>query len=278
MSDKIMNFNEAAIAVKSAIIRSRYQAATLVNKKLPSLYYAIGQYVSVNSRGAWGRCAIKQISEILQNELPGLRGFSEASIKRMRSFYEGWQPIFANRPLTMDDLESNRQLSIGDLQNGQAEIDLSLLYSHLSNFEYAYFSVIDFYKVGTTHHYEIVTKEKSLDGRLFYISKCADEFLSVEALKTYLRGELYARTGTMPNNFMKTLPEQEQARRAIRSFKDEYFLDFINIEDEHDPEERVFERSIIANIKQFVMAFGNKFCFIGNRQRVIVHEDEFYID
>ena len=30
---------------------------------------------------------------------------------------------------------------------------------------------------------------------------------------------------------MCTLPEPEQARRAIRTFKDEYLLDFINIED-----------------------------------------------
>jgi len=82
----------------------------------------------------------------------------------------------------------------------------------------------------------------------------------------------------MPSNFAKTLPESEQARLAIRAFKDEYFLDYINIEDEVDPEERVFEREIVANIKQFILSFGNKFCFMGNRYRVIVDEEEFYID
>jgi hypothetical protein len=77
------------------------------------------------------------------------------------------------------------------------------------------------------------------------------------------------------------LPEPEQARRAIHAFKDEYFLDYINIEDEIDPEdrdERVFERSIVANIKKFILSFGNKFWFIGNRYRVIVYEEEFFID
>ena len=109
-----------------------------------------------------------------------------------------------------------------------------------------------------------MAKEKSLEGRLFYISKCAENFWTVETLKSNLRGELYHRLGTMPNNFLQTLPEHEQAYRAIRSFKDEYLLDFINIEPDIDPDtsdERVFERDIVANIKQFILAFGgSKFC------------------
>lgn len=113
---------------------------------------------------------------------------------------------------------------------------------------------------------------------MFYISRCAAEFWSVEALKSNLRGDLYSKSGAMPNNFLQTLPEPEQARRAIRAFKDEYLLDYINIEDENDPDERLIEHGIIANIKQFILSFGNKFCFIGNQYRVIVDEKEFFID
>ena len=100
----------------------------------------------------------------------------------------------------------------------------------------------------------------------------------MEALKSNLRSDMYTKSGAMPNNFLQTLPKLEQARRAIRSFKDEYLLDFINIEDENDPDERLIERGIISNIKQFILSFGNKFCFIGNQYRVIVDEKEFFID
>ena len=96
-----------------------------------------------------------------------------------------------------------------------------------------------------------------------------------------MRGELYQRLGAMPNNFLQTIPEQEQAQRAIYAFKDEYFLDYINIEPEIDPDdrdERVFERNIIANIKQFVLSFGSDFCFMGNQYRVVFEEKEFFID
>ncbi|MDR0196759.1 MAG: DUF1016 N-terminal domain-containing protein, partial [Oscillospiraceae bacterium] len=134
------DFNNATVIIKEAIIRSRYQAATLVNKELLALYYAVGKYVSENSRGAWGKGAIRRISNDLQKELLGLRGFSDSSIKNMRAFYEGWQPIFTNRQLPTGDLQK-----IPFIEN---EIDLSLLKSHISGFSAA----DDYYKVGFTHH------------------------------------------------------------------------------------------------------------------------------
>jgi predicted nuclease of restriction endonuclease-like (RecB) superfamily len=280
------SWGDAALIIKDAIIRSRYQAATLVNRELLSLYYAVGRYVSQNSRvGSWGKGAIKQISNDLQKELPGLRGFSEVSIKRMRLFYEAWQPVFLNRPLATDDLNrlqkvTNRPLATDDLRdnpNFETNIDLSLLSKHINSFDSPEFFITSFYKVGFTHHSEILAKEKTLDGKYFYITQCAAAFWTVEALKSHLRGKLY-QSGRIPNNFLLTLPEQEQAQRAIRSYKDEYFLDYINIEDENDPDERVFAQAVIADVKKFILSFGNLFCFMGNQYRVMVDEQEFFID
>ena len=54
---------EAVKAIKEAIQISRYNAAKLVNKEILSLYYWVGNYVSVNSReGAWNTHAIATIS------------------------------------------------------------------------------------------------------------------------------------------------------------------------------------------------------------------------
>jgi len=279
-----MNFSDAAIVIKNAIIRSRYQASTLINKELLGLYYAVGRYVSENSRGFWGQGAIKQISIFLQNELPGLRGFSEGGIKKMRLFYENWESVFVNRSLITNDLQKNENYGNRHLLNDEIQkivnndiIDLNLLSKHIGGFESPEFFINNFYKVGFTHHYEILAKEKSLEGRLFYISQCAVAFWTVDTLKTYLRGDLY-QSGKIPNNFLLTLPEQEQAQRAIQSFKEEYFLDFINIEDEVNPDERVFENSIIKNIKKFILSFGNMFCFIASQYRVVIEGEEKFID
>jgi predicted nuclease of restriction endonuclease-like (RecB) superfamily len=289
MSDNLI-FKDAADVIKDAIVRSRYQAAKLVNKELLGLYYAVGRYVSLNSRGnVWGQGAIKQLSDYLQRELPGLRGFGEVSIKKMRLFYEAWRSVFTdfiNRQLLTDDLSANdknenRHLTNGDLAiavTAADVLDLGLLTRHIIGFSASGFSADAFFGVGFSHHSEILAKEKSFDGRLFYIAKCAAEFWTVDALKSYLRSDLYAKTGAMPSNFLQTLPEPTQVNRAIRAFREEYFLDFINIEDEIDPDERVFERSLVNNIKQFILSFGNKFCFIGNQYRVVVDEKEYFID
>ena len=240
MSDNIiLDFGDAASIIKDAIVRSRYQAAKLINKELLSLYYAVGKYVSENSRGnAWGQGAIRQLSDMLQRELPGLRGFSEGAIKKMRLFYEEWAFDLLNRSLSMNDLNdskiisSNRPLINGGINIDGIAIDLSLLEEHINLTNVQAFSAEAFYRVGFTHHYTIMAQEKTLDGRLFYIARCAEAFWTVETLKSNLRGELYSRLGTMPNNFIQTLPDSEQARRAIRVFKDEYLLEFINLENE----------------------------------------------
>ncbi len=81
------NYLQAVQQIKKAILRSRYEAAALANKELLKLYFGIGQYVSFHSRNKnWGKGAIDSISNLLQQELHGLRGFSATNIKNMRLF------------------------------------------------------------------------------------------------------------------------------------------------------------------------------------------------
>lgn len=65
-----------------------------------SLYYGIGRYVSFNTGAkAWGTGALELISNGLQKELPGLRGFSSANMKKMRIFYEQWHDFMESSPV-----------------------------------------------------------------------------------------------------------------------------------------------------------------------------------
>ena len=120
MSD-LQTYAEAVRVIKEAILRSQYRAASVANKEQLSLYYGIGCYVSKNSRdGFWGKGAIESISQQLQKELPGLRGFSATNIKNMRSFYEEWSPVINRQPMAdenktltaVSDLELNEQMCL----------------------------------------------------------------------------------------------------------------------------------------------------------------------
>ena len=241
------NYREAVKTIKEAILRSQYRAATSVNKEQLSLYYGIGRYVSKNSRiGFWGKGAIEQISSLLQKELPGLRGFSTSNIKNMRVFYEEWEPVLNRQPLADE------------------------------------FNWSDFLSIGFSHHTEIISKAKTLEARLFYIHECATRYWSKYTLRDYLKTDLYSHRGTFPNNFAQALPDTKQALKAVCSFKDEYLLDFINVEEldeqEEDLDEKIVEKAIVANVKKFIMTFGQDFSFIGNQYRMEIAGEEMFID
>lgn len=261
----------AVKAIKQAILESRYRAARHVNREVLALNYGIGRFISINSRSAkWGSNAIAVISSLLRQELPGVKGYSEASIKMMRTFYEEWRCIFENRQLPIDDL--GNQLILNHI-NDKIEIR-QLVTDELSASDLACFL-----NVGFTNHYVILTKAKSKEERLFYIRRCATEFWKVETTKYYLSENLFKKEGTIQQtNFNKTIDNAAFKQRALQSFKDEYLLDFVNIEDPELVDERVIEQRIIQNVKNFIMAFGADFTFMGNQYRLEVAGQEFAID
>ena len=66
-------------------------------------------------------------------------------------------------------------------------------------------------------------------------------------------------------------------------FKDEYLLDFINVEEMEvdkpaDVDERVVEQAIVRNVKQFIMTFGRDFAYIGNQYHLEIFTNEMFPD
>lgn len=258
----------AVNAIKRAIIDSRFQLAKIANKQAITLYYNIGEYISIRSRnGHWGSRAIKTLSTLLRQELPGLRGFSETSIKDMRIFYEEWQPIFANRQSATAELKIatdgtsvpvlNRQLSTADLSAEQLEL---------------------FFNVAFTHHREILRRTTTLAERLFYIKKCATEFWQVPKLKYALNEGLFEKEKIQGTNFLKVIASDTLRRKALETFKNNYLFDFVECEDDDFIDEKVLEAQIVRNIKNFIMAFGQDFTFMGNQYRLTVGEEDLFVD
>ena len=78
--------------LKQRILASRYVVAKIANAESLILYYRIGSDIDNEIKSAaWGDKMLDEISTRLQQELPGLRGFSATNLKRMRIFYYAWQ-------------------------------------------------------------------------------------------------------------------------------------------------------------------------------------------
>ena len=251
---------KAVQMIKDAILLSQQRALGAVNQEQLALYYGIGRYISANTRTKnWGKGFIEGISEQLRKELPGLRGFSAPSLRKMRTFYEEWSLLSDN-----SFVETNK-LPKGDSNSFVETTKLpSVQFTMTSDFPIAAFM-----NIGFSHHYAILSKVKDVEQRKFYIQFAADTKVKVEDLEKLIEDDLYSHQGDLPNNFRRTIPDQLQAFRAITMFKDEYLLDYINTEElfvrDKDRDERVIEQSIINNVKNFIMTFGRDFTFVGNQ-------------
>lgn len=276
MSEKMIpnDFTAAVKDIKLAILQARARAARVSNVEALKLYFYVGGYISKKTRNAkWGSGAIDALSERLQVELPGLRGFSAASIKYMRQFFEEWANWFEIRHLPSDESPSVliRQLPIGEISQetvdvmGAEDIDA-------------------FLSVGFTHHIRIFTKCKSLGDRLYYIRRCAREHMTVIQLERSLASNEHLHVGAISNNFAKTLSPMALANQAVRSFRDEYLLDLINLDNVdarygYETDERVLSKTMVAEIEKTIAALGgDDFCFMAREKRLVFKEDEFFVD
>ena len=265
-SDKIdISYTKAAEAIKEAILNAQYEAAKGVNNIQLMLYYAIGRFISQNTRKQkWGTNAVATISHLLKQDMPGLRGYSESNIKRMRTFYEEWREL-DNSPIQTGEL----QHIISPIQTGEIQI-LPFNFPTIDAFP-----ANDFRSIGFTHHSEILAKCKTREERIFYISTCAREHLTPDGIKNCIAQKLFEQKGKLPNNFLQKLPTGNLAKRAILAFKDQYMLDFINVEelgarDIEEVNETVVEQTIVDNIKKFILQFGKDFLFMGNQYTINV--------
>lgn len=282
-------YNQAAEAIKTAILQSQYEAAKGVNRVQLALYYGIGKFVSVKTRkGVWGTSALQTISDKLRKDLPGLRGFSANSLKNMRKFYENWMMLDAantaadpNSTIVNVDSEeeTNSTIAIVELERGENVVEVGAMHIQELND----FPVEDFFRVPFTHHIRIIEGTKDIKARYYYIHKTAEEHLQVDKLTSLIKAGDYMHCDKMPSNFPKTISDASLARKAVMMFKDEYLLDFINVEeigerDIADVDEKVVEQKIVENIKKFIMTFGNDFAFIGNQYHLEIHGVEHFPD
>ncbi|MDO4932478.1 MAG: PDDEXK nuclease domain-containing protein [Prevotellaceae bacterium] len=259
--------------IKEAIMQTRYRVMHNANREALALYYSVGGYLmSSVEQAQWGDKVVEAISEQLQQELPGLRGFSKANIKKMRIFYDKWKDIFGS-------LSTNQIAHTGGwVIEPQKSDNQHFVIGSLSTNQFDKDTLEAFLTVQFTHHYVILTHTDTLEERLYYIRRIAKEFWSVDKLKYNLAEHLYEKEGSMPNNFIRTLTDKDQKDKARKAFRKNYKLDFIEINDPDEWDERRVEQSIVLNIKNFIMALGRDFSFIGNQYRLIVDEKEYFID
>lgn len=125
-----------------------------------------------------------------------------------------------------------------------------------------------------SNHLKIMSACKTMDERIFYINMCIKERLSKRELERQIDSGYYERYMLSQNPQSLALETAKKATGNI--FLDNYVLDFLDVPEpmsEHD-----LQKSIIRNLKDFILEIGKDFTFFGEEYRVQVGNHDFFID
>jgi predicted nuclease of restriction endonuclease-like (RecB) superfamily len=272
MQEKLdLTYSDAVQAIKQAILSSQLRATRHVNEEQLALYFGIGKYISENTReGKWGTNAIETISRQLSAELSGLKGYSARNLKLMRQFYEEWRGISNSAAAAAELPVQEMAATAAETECAEFQaVAISNLIKQNHPFPEYEMTWDDFFTLGFTLHMEILSKAKTTEERAFYIHQAALYHWDKYTLRDYLKADIFHHQTKLPNNFATTIPATRQAMKAMRMFKDEYMLDFINVEQlgerDEDIDEAVIEKEIVNNIKNFIIQFGRSFTYKGSQ-------------
>jgi len=123
----------------------------------------------------------------------------------------------------------------------------------------------------------IFTKCKDDAQREYYIKNTIENGWNRNVLMHHIKTDLFSRDKieTKSNNFEVALPE-ELSELALDIIKSEYNLEFMEVA--KNAHERQVENKLVENIKKFLLELGYGFSFIDSQYKLILGENEYYID
>lgn len=125
-----------------------------------------------------------------------------------------------------------------------------------------------------TNHLTIMSACKTPEERYFYMTLCIKERYTKRELIRQIDSGYYERYMLSQKPSTPAIAEAKDKTGNI--FLDTYTLDFLDLPEtvsEHD-----LQKSIIRNLKNFVLEVGKDFTFIGEEYRLQVGNHDYYVD
>ncbi len=113
---------------------------------------------------------------------------------------------------------------------------------------------------------------KTDEAKEFYLRLCIANGYGKRELERQIDSMLYERTMLSTSKYHDLIEKHP----AVGSLRDSYVLEFLEVPENY--KEKDLRKSIIANLKQFILEFGKDFTFMGEEYRVQVGNTDFFID
>ncbi|MCD6229529.1 MAG: DUF1016 family protein [Candidatus Diapherotrites archaeon] len=130
-------------------------------------------------------------------------------------------------------------------------------------------------------HFKTIIYIKNELQREFYVQMCCVEHWSVRELRKKIDSMLFERTAIskkpadLAGLELKKLGDNGKLTPDL-VFRDPYVLDFLNLKDTY--QEKDLEMAILKEIEHFILESGKSFTFVERQKRMIIDNDDFYLD
>lgn len=253
-----IDFRNWIAELKQKVLSSQIKASIAVNSTLILFYWDLGKSID-EKENSYGSKLLEQVSKELQTEFPDMKGFSVRNLKYCRNFYRFYSPSKGQQAVA---LLKQEELNRNDLIQEERIYNEQFVQQLVAQIPWG-------------HNILIVTKSKTMQEALFYLSQTIENHWGRETLALQLKSDLFNRSGKAVSNFKETLPSP-LSDLAQQTMKDPYCFDFMTMTKPYM--ERDIENQLVKHITKFLLELGKGFAFIGQQYPVQVSDKEYYID
>ena len=243
--------------IRQLVGQARHQIVYNINIELLYTYWNIGRLIVSKERDKqYDESSVRQLLISLSKDLTielG-KGFSRSQLTYMRLFYLYFQ-TFPEKTMLGVTLSNH---------NESTTKSTGLTVSNLLSWS----------------HYHELLKCNSEEEISFYQQSAIHKNWSVRELRRQIDSALFERIALSKDSIevMELAKKGNIIEKETDIIRDPYVLEFLNIPENQQYNEKQLEQQIFDNLQKFIMELGKGFAFVGRQYRIMLDNIPFHVD
>ena len=130
-----------------------------------------------------------------------------------------------------------------------------------------------------SHYLELLKCDDPMEMQ-FYKKECINQGWKVRELKRQIKSSLFQRLAlsTDKEGLLALANEGHQVQKAADIIRDPFVLEFTGLPKQKQYKEKDLEDALKENMEKFLLELGKGFSFVARQKRIMLEDDEFFID
>jgi predicted nuclease of restriction endonuclease-like (RecB) superfamily len=128
--------------------------------------------------------------------------------------------------------------------------------------------------------YRLLSRIENTDKKEFYIAESIKNHWNSRQLERQINSSLYERLllSNDKESVLAVAKGEKLPSEAKEIIKDPMTLEFLGLRRESAYYEKDLENAIITHLQEFLLELGNGFSFVARQKRILLEDDEFFVD